>query len=403
MSLKINIDKGKVYLEYSPDNGTVWITELFEKNENFRAKGTFRLTKNELKVDEISEEKDITDSIFDTTKVFEIGLLNGDYYEIYKRVLSTDYDVLFHKSCRIKLKYFIVNSNVSILNRFERLAKQQIVIDGENESSISEQVFNDIIDSFPSRTEQKHYVDSRITNVLSQYLEGVKDSGNAFEKYLEKRNKIGNLSTITSIKSYEYEKYQFILNTLKEILDNSITYSESDWQAQILEIILLLYPKYIKCFSEVNIKDFYTNPSKTTNRFIDLMLVDSNGNVDVIEIKKPFENCVISKGKYRDNYTPMKALSGTIMQLEKYVFHLNKWGVSGERILSKKYDSELPTGMNIKITSPKGIAILGRDNNLSDRQMFDLEIIKRKYANLIDIITYDDLINRLENILEKYK
>jgi hypothetical protein len=133
------------------------------------------------------------------------------------------------------------------------------------------------------------------------------------------------------------------------------------------------------------------------------MLVDSNGSVDVIEIKKPFENCVISKSAYRDNFTPTKELSGTIMQAEKYIFHLNKWGIKGERVLSDKYKSELPPELNIKIIKPKGIIILGRDNNLSHRQMFDLEIIKRKYANLIDIITYDDLINRLENILEKYK
>lgn len=403
MRLKIIIKDGKVFLEYSPDNGTGWITELFEKNEDFRTKGTFRLTKNELVEDENSENKDITDSIFDITKLFEIGHLNNGYYEIYKRVLSTGHDVLFHESCNIKLKYFIVNSNMSILFRFERLANQQIIIGGENENSIPEQVFNDIIDSFPSRTEQRHYVDSRITNVLSQYLDGVKDSGKAFENYLEKRNKIGNLSTIPSIRSYEYEKFQFILATLKEMLINSDNYSERDWQKQILEIILVLYPKYIKCFSEVTIKDFYTNPSKTTNRFIDMMLVDSNGSIDVIEIKKPFGNCVISKNTYRDNYTPMKELSGTIMQVEKYIFHLNKWGVNGERIISKKYENDLPSGMDIKITNPKGIVILGRDENLTDRQMFDLEIIKRKYANLIDIITYDDLINRLENTLEKYK
>ena len=48
---------------------------------------------------------------------------------------------------------------------------------------------------------------------------------------------------------------------------------------------------------------------------------------DVIEIKKPFENCVVTKKKYRDNYTPMKELSGTIIAIrKKYIFHLNKWG-----------------------------------------------------------------------------
>lgn len=396
MALNIIIKRKRVFLEYSPYNGTDWITELFKKNEDFRTKGTFRLTKNELVEEEISDENDIT-------KLFEIGRLNNGYYEIYKRVLDTNNDVLFHESCNIKLKYFIVNSKISILLRFERLANQQIIIGGKKENSIPEHVFNDIIDSFPSRTEQRLYIDSRITNVLSQYLDGVKDSRRTFENYLEKRNKIGNFSKISSIKSYEYKKFQFILATLKEMLNDSDNYSERNWQEQILEIILILYPKYIKCFSEVKIKDFYSNPSKPTNRFIDLMLIDSNGNIDVIEIKKPFGNCVISKKTYRDNYTPMKELTGTIMQVEKYIFHLNKWGVKGETILSKKYENDLPSGMKIKITNPKGIVILGRGDNLTHRQLFDLEIIKRKYANLIDIITYDDLVKRLENTLEKYR
>lgn len=403
MNLKIKIKEGKVYLEYSPQNGTEWITELFKKNDSFTAKRTFFLSKEELVSNIEIDALDFTDTFFDTTKIFEIGQLEGDYYKIFKKILNTENDILFHKSCKINIKYFIVNSNISILSKFERLAKQQIVIGGEMENSIPEQIFNDIIDSFPSSTEQRLYVDSRITNVLTQYLEGVKDSEKAFEEYLERRNKIGNLNTIQSIKSYELEKFQFILDTLKDMLANSDYYSESDWQAQILEIILILFPKYIRCFSGVSIKDYYTKPSKITNRYIDLMLIDSNGNIDVIEIKKPFSYCVVSKHTYRDNYTPMKELSGTIMQVEKYIFHLSKWGVNGERILSKKYASELPPDFNIRITNPKGLVILGRDNNLSEGQLFDLEIIKRKYTNIMEIITYDDLIKRLENTLEKYK
>lgn len=78
---------------------------------------------------------------------------------------------------------------------------------------------------------------------MSQYLEGVKDAGKLFENYIEKRNKIGNLNTIPSIKSYEYEKYHFLLTTLKNMLINSNNYSERDWQNKILDIILILYPK----------------------------------------------------------------------------------------------------------------------------------------------------------------
>ncbi|MBP1222360.1 Shedu immune nuclease family protein [Flavobacterium sp. 1355] len=394
MSLTINLQNEKVYLEYYPQDGVRWINENFDKDEDLLVKRTFNFSK-----------KDITrndDSPFGDSMEFLIGVLENDYYKINKRILSTDNDVLFHKSIELRIKHFIVNSNISILLKFERLAKQQIIIGGDKENAIDENIFNDIINSFPSRTEQNHYVNSRITNVLSQYLDGVTDSGKAFEKYLERRNKIGNLNTLSSIKNYEYEKYLFILKTLKKMLANIDNFTEKDWQNQIIEIILIIYPKYIKCFSEVMIKDYYTNP-KPTNRSIDLMLIDANGTVDVIEIKKPFTNCVVTKRTYRDNYTPMKELSGTVMQVEKYLFHLNKWGAQGEHVLNQKYQSMIPSDMKIKITNPKGIIILGRNDNLCNEQLFDFEIIKRKYSNVMDIITYDDLINRLENILQKFK
>ncbi|MFN6075898.1 MAG: Shedu immune nuclease family protein [Fluviicola sp.] len=178
---------------------------------------------------------------------------------------------------------------------------------------------------------------------------------------------------------------------------------ESEWQSQILDIILILYPKYVYCFSEVRINDYYTKPNKTTKRRIDLMLVDSNGNIDVLEIKKPSENSVITSNKYRDNFTPLKELSGTIMQVEKYIFHLNKWGIDGEKELNKNYKQKLPENFKVQITNPKGIIIIGRENNLSKDQKFDFEIIKRKYSNVMDIITYDDMIKRIENILEKFR
>jgi hypothetical protein len=45
---------------------------------------------------------------------------------------------------------------------------------------------------------------------------------------------------------------------------------------------------------------------------------------------------------------------------------------------------------------------MGREKGLSDVQKNDLEIIKRKYKNIMDIITYDDLIRRIKNIIESH-
>ena len=53
----------------------------------------------------------------------------------------------------------------------------------------------------------------------------------------------------------------------------------------------------------------------------------------------------------------------------------------------------------IKIVNPRGVLIIGRDYEKNE-QKIDLEIVKRHYKNISDIITYDDLLRRLQ-ILEK--
>lgn len=128
-------------------------------------------------------------------------------------------------------------------------------------------------------------------------------------------------------------------------------------------------------------------------------MIDANGTIDIIEIKKPFVNCLLSRHKYRDNYTPRIELAGSVMQVEKYIFHLNKWGRDGEKQILKQRQSDLPPNFELKVTNPQAILILGRDLDFSGEQKFDFEIIKRKYANIVDIMTYDDLLRRLDNII----
>jgi hypothetical protein len=129
--------------------------------------------------------------------------------------------------------------------------------------------------------------------------------------------------------------------------------------------------------------------------------------VDIIEVKQPFDTCLLTKSVYRDNHVPLKELSGSIMQVEKYIFHLLRMGKIGENAITKqindKHSNQLArAGINLKIVNPKGIIIMGRDSELSSEQKFDFEIIKRKYKNIVDILTYDDLLRRLNSLISKF-
>jgi hypothetical protein len=129
------------------------------------------------------------------------------------------------------------------------------------------------------------------------------------------------------------------------------------------------------------------------------MLVGANGCADIMEIKKPFQRGLVSKSRYRDNHVPVRELSGSIMQAEKYLFYLSKAGRDGEREITKKHASALPVDLEVRIANPKAIILAGRDNNLSAQEKFDLEFIRRNYSNVVDIISYDDLLRRLDNIV----
>ena len=66
-----------------------------------------------------------------------------------------------------------------------------------------------------------------------------------------------------------------------------------------------------------------------------------------------------------------------------------------EKIRSKEY--------HFHIVNPKSIIIMGHTSNFDEQQKTDFEVIKRKYTNVLDIISYEDLIYRLETIINTLK
>ncbi len=53
--------------------------------------------------------------------------------------------------------------------------------------------------------------------------------------------------------------------------------------------------------------------------------------------------------------------------------------------------------------SPQGFLLLGRSKDFNKQQRNDFELIKRQYKNVADIMTYDDLLDRVNNILKALK
>lgn len=390
--IKFVYDNVGIIFEYSPVNGVDWIERKFDEDDNIVVSKAFYFSKKDL-----VEYED--EDYYEETVRFRFAELEDNYYRIDGSILGIDYDVYFYKDIKVERKFFVAYRNISIFRRISNLVKKDVLIGGER-GDFNIDVLLELVNQFPNSYEMDRYVRARIDRILSEYIEFEDRPRYAYDSYMNKKATMRNKDTIElRIYSNELEKFEFLLSKLKRMLDDEVSYIEKDWQREILDVILLLYPKYLKVFEEVPFLDVYSGKT----RRLDFLLVDASGFIDVIEIKKPNDISLLSKGLYRENYVPLRELSGTIMQLEKYIFYLNKWGIKGEETLTKRFSSEIPDNISIRIVNPSGIIIMGRSNNLNDDELSDFEVIKRKYKNIVEIITYDDLICRLENIISKWK
>lgn len=402
--LEFQITATSVNFEYEGDLGSnnKWVWDELTTQNVVRISRTFFFNLSDL-LNPPTANQDFESY----TYLLKFGTFENDYVRIPARILDIKNDLLISRDIALRRSFFIANRNISIFLRLSKLLDHSdpIVIGGTHPDAIPGNVFGELLKKFPSSHELNRYADARVQTILSQYLDGMRDARGRYENYLNRKKSLTSASKIDLdvLNKLEVEKYILIRDLIKDALVTKKNWSEGDWQKLMLSFLLLLFPKYIMVLENVTIHDYYSKSGKKIDRFIDIALVDANGNLDVIEVKKPFDDKILRKSQYRGNSIPTSELSGSIMQAEKYLFHLSKWGVKGEETLTKKYTNKLPPGMSVRISNPKAIIIVGRDQiggaNMTGSQLLDFEIIKRKYANMMDIITYDDLLRRLNNTI----
>lgn len=388
-SIKVVCEEKCLNIIYSPAINF----DVIEKNINDGTwiKGTFWV--NKTNIVEINQD--------DESICFTIAKTKENYYLLDREVFGIKHNISIEKKLNISDKWFITYPKTSVIKKIDELLQDDlcIVADENGEGNyLPSRAFLELIEVFPNSYEVKKYVSSRISYLLSTYVEGVWKNKESYERYLEKKEANLPLSSFPNIKLMGYEMYKKAYDELELMLKNSMSYSEKEWQRRIYEIICVLYPKYIARFREIEVG--------TDGRHMktpDFMLVDSAGFVDILEIKKPDGIKVVSTTEYRNNYVASRDLEGAIVQIEKYIYILNHEGEARVKKIQDKVRNHLPSNFRLKVVNPQGILLLGRSNNLTDEQLFDFEIIKRQHKNIVDIMTYDDLLKRFRNILNQIK
>lgn len=377
------------------ENGTVNISSNI-----FFLKSNYLVDKKRLEISSQEFIEDYPDVIFNIAKLKSF-IIEGkpiEFYEVFPDVLVKNQNILFHKDYEPNITHFRAEINISVFKQIAELVNDDIIIGGDLTNSVPLDEFYNLVNNFPNTYEKRLYAQARISSTLKNYFDKVKDAEKIYSKYRNKKPSKKSINLKDKFQEYEIDKFQDIYDKLSLMLDKENDFNERAWQEEIVDILLLIYPKYIKVFREspILIDDSY-------DKNVDFLFVDANGHIDVLEIKKPFEHKLMTKNHYRGNFIPLRELSGTVMQVEKYIYHLTRSGKNGENKLMKKYESQLPDKFKIKITNPKGLIIMGRENNLSTEQKRDFEVIKRKYKNVVDILSYDDLLNRLRLIIDQLR
>ena len=387
-SISFEYSEDKLILCYTPVMGLDDITKHLDTEDGVSVKHTFLVTKD-LLCEDIEDDDD-----WEETLRFYIGAVGEAYTQLDSEVFSTDHSFYFGNEIKLKPEMFTAYRNISILRKIDEVIERDFYIGGdwENHNGISKEIFDDLLKKFPKTAELDKYAHKRIAGIIKDYFPECDKYEAIYEKFVESKNSsyASSVSTISKFNvQIELEQFTVAYQELMDMLNRFETIDEKQWQEKIHNILQLLYPKYICCAREIK---FYGGKE---DKQPDFLLVDANGFVDILEIKKADIRMLT---QYRNNYVATREISGAIQQIEKYIFCLNSSDKAKEDV-SKKLTEFLPAGVEVKIVNPQGVLLAGRSNEFTDEQKKDFELIKRQYKHVADVMTYDDLAQRLRNII----
>ena len=132
------------------------------------------------------------------TVTFTIGYLTNskNFFELDKDVFSIENSIFIHQSLinHINHKHLVNNGRISILRRLSELISSNIFIAPDEYVELNESdmllpwsKFIELVNRFPKRTELTHYANTRISNIVKDYLDLNKDYDEVLERYLSKK------------------------------------------------------------------------------------------------------------------------------------------------------------------------------------------------------------------------
>ncbi len=253
--------------------------------------------------------------------------------------------------------------------------------------SVFPKIFSGLTTSFPSISEylSKEIIDKEVLKRLNyEKLKSLfkissevvyEKFGKNIQDYQKEVTVIANIPAIKEAAS-----------KLEKLMNNK-NKKEIDYNSFLIETFPLLRFDYVHIERELNV---ICGGTKKT----DFFMINSEGFVDVFEIKTP-KLKMLKYDKSHDNYHWSDEASKAIAQLEKYLHYVETNKLNIKDGISKKHSD-----LYLEIARPKGILIMGSDNELITANMkLDFRLLRSSLKN-IEIITYSDLLRSLTNLVK---
>lgn len=283
-------------------------------------------------------------------------------------------------------------------------SEKKFFIGGHAEPNFSKKELKLLRKQLVSASEITLYIQEQDAIIAKNYFE-TKQNFNSELSDMQLKKRYNSLPLVSStsqdvllaVNSFLQSK----INELNSYLEDDST-PEHTYQRILLEIFPFIFPKYTHFIKEYSIS-ITGNSGKNHDR-PDFLALNTNYSVDIIEIKKPTIN-IFKKTKYRENHVFSGEINGLITQAEKYIFNISRHAENEEPKIFQKFKNDAYfKGESIHINSPKAIIIAGRSLEFKENNaemLIDFEIMKQKISDIEYFLTYDDILDMLQRILDR--
>jgi hypothetical protein len=161
--------------------------------------------------------------------------------------------------------------------------------------------------------------------------------------------------------------------------------AESWWQTYIEAKILLIQHGYIKALPKLNI-------ALGNTKYPDFSLITHDNYLDILEIKKP-NTPLLKLDKDRGNYFWENEIAKAIIQVENYIAHVSSHAADLRSYVLDNFE------IDMKAIRPRGIILTGDTRNFEGQKIKDDFRLLREGIKNVTILTYDELLTRLQNYI----